>query len=409
MPINFPPFLEKDGALSATGVATETVFRTPVAATTFLPSMGNTLDYDPGWFSPELMMATRDLHVFNLYGEAKLDGALDGPLMPSNAIIAVVAAIGQDNQPAAGVTGSTPTSSTTLNGALTSGTSTFTLTSATGYAIGSIIQVDSNNTVGPTTAEVRKIATLAGASGTVDRAWTYNHNTGATVNVVVAPFTHTITQTNTLPSLTVEKNIGNFQSLQFAGTRVGKLSIKAPVANQPVTITADVSASTFTVLDSPTAVSVVNELPFVFTEASLTVFGTPRYEASNVELDIDNGLKQTWTYGGNHGPNFLTPLTVHGSGKLDLVFDSLDDATYGDYTKMTNGTLGTLVLSFAHPSSTSTITFTLPQIALTKYVTDTKMNDVVMGGVTYEATRPLTGTSQYTIGATIANSIYLPY
>lgn len=409
MPINYPPFLEKDGAQSATGVATEAVFRTPVAATTFLPSMGNTLDYDPGWFSPELMMATRDLHVFNLYGEAKLQGALDGPLMPSNAIIAVVASIGLDNQPAAGVTGSTPTNSTTLNGAITAGTNAFTLTSASGYSVGSIIQVDSNNTVGPKTAEVRKIATLVSNSGTVDQNWTYNHANATAVNTVVAPFTHTITQTNTLPSLTVEKNLGNFQSLQFAGTRVGKLTIKAPVANEPVTISADVSASIFTILDTPTAVSVVNELPFVFTESSLTIFGGPRYEATNVEMEIDNALKETWTYGGNHGPNFITPLTVHGTGKLDLVFDSLDDATYGDYTKMQNGTLGALVLSFTHPSNTATITFTLPQIAISKYVTDTKMGDVVMGGITYEASRPLAGTSQYTIGATIANSVYLPY
>lgn len=406
---NFPPFLEKDGALSASGFAKEATFRTPVAATTFLPSMGNTLDYDPGWFSPELMMATRDLHVFNLYGEAKLEGTVDGPLFPSNAIIATIASIGQDNQPAAGVTGSTPVSATTMNGALTAGLNTFTLTSATGYAIGSIIQVDVNNTVGPLTSEVRKIATLAGVSGTVDQTWSYSHLTGVAVNVVVAPFTHTITQTNTLPSLTIEKNLGNFQSLQFAGCRVGKLSLKAPVANEPVTFSADVSGSVVAILNSPTAVSVTNELPFVFTEASLTVFGGPRYEASNVELDVDNGLKETWTYGGNNGPAFITPLTVHGSGKMDLVFDSLNDSTYGDYTKMINGTLGSLVLAFAHTGSAGTITFTLPQVAISKYVTGISMTDVVMGGLTYEASRPLSGSSQYTVGCTIANSVYLPY
>lgn len=403
----FPTITEKYGSLSATGLAKETVFGTPVAASTFLPMTGNTMEADPGWFSPQLMQGTRDLQVYNLYGEAKYAGTLDGPLFPSNAMELLVASIGADAIAGAGVTGSTPSSSTTLAAGITSGTDTFSLTSATGYAIGDIIQVDVNGTGPVTTSEVRKIKTLTGTDGTVDTNWGYDHASGAAVSVVVAPFTHTITQQNTLPSLTVEKNLGGFQSLQFAGCKVGKLDLKAPTGNNPVTITADMSGRSVAVLDTPTPISVVNENPFVFAEANLTIYSTLRTEVSNVGVTIDNGLKETYTYANQHGPSFITPVTLHASGQIDLVFDSLDDATYGDFSRMTDGTLGALSFSLVHPDSAGTITIDLPQIALSKYANDVKMSDVVMSNLTYEASKD--PTASYTIRATVINNVYLPY
>ena len=405
--MGFPTITEKYGSLSATGLAKETVFGTPVVASTFLPMTGNTMEADPGWFAPQLMQGTRDLQVYNLYGEAKYTGAIDGPLFPSNAMELLVASIGADAIPGAGVTGSTPTSSTTLAAAVTSGTNAISLTSATGYAVGSIVQVDVNGSGPVTTSEVRKIATLTGTTGTVDTAWSYNHASGAAVSAVVAPFTHTIAQQNTLPSLTVEKNLGGFQSLQFAGCKVGKFDLKAPTGNNPVTVTADMSGRSVAVLDSPTAISVVNENPFVFAEANLTIYSTLRTEVSNVGLTIDNGLKETYTYSNQHGPSFITPVTLHTSGAIDLVFDSLDDATYGDFNRMTNGTLGALSFSLVHPDSAGTITIDLPQIALSKYANDVKMTDVVMSNLTYEASKD--PTAGYTVRATVINNVYLPY
>lgn len=476
----FPTFLEKDGSRSASGFATESVFGTAVAANTFLPMYSNTLEYDPGWFSPELMMAARDLHVFNLYGEAKLQGAIEGPLFPSNAIPMTVAGVGLDNQVGTGIFGTiaTPTSTTvngntivgattvtltsgtgfvvgqeivvdsgalqearkitnvatnvitvadafifahatgvaavtgtttTINGALTAPTSTVVVTSATGITQNSFIQIDVNSVSGSTTSEVRKVTNVVTNTLTLDSPIVYNHANGVQVILVTTPYNHTISQANTLPSLTVEKNIGSFQSLQFAGCRVGKYSVKAPVGNEPIKISADVSGQSVLVLNTPTAVSVTNELPYVFTEASLTVFGTTRFETTNVELDINNGLKETWTYSGNHGPAYITPVTVSASGKLDVVFDSLNDTTYGDYTKMVNGTLGQLQLAFTHPTNGGVVAYNLPQVVISKFANDLKMTDVVMSGLTFEATRPLSGNTQYTVSATIINSQYLSY
>lgn len=321
----YPTIVEAPGSESATGLAVETTYGTPVAATTFLPMTGNGMETDPGWFSPGLMMNVRDKQVFNMYGEQKNTGTIEGPLFPSNAVPLIVAAIGTD-----AVTGS-------------------------------------------------------------------------------GPYLHTLSQANTLPSLTVEKNIGGRQSLQFAGCRVGKLSIKAPTGNEPVTMSADMSGQSVAVLDSPTAVSITNELPWVFAEASVTLMSHARAEVSSVNIDIDNGLKETWTFG-NHGPAFITPVTLKCSGTIDLVWSSLDNATYGDFTTMINGTLGALAVTFTHPGGGGyAIGFTFPQVALSKVAPDVKFEDVVMSSIAWEASRALAGGSQYTVQATVSNGVSTAY
>lgn len=403
----YPTITEQSGARSGTGVAKEASFGVPVAATTFLPMSANTMNMDPGWFSPTLMQGVRDKQIYNLQGEQKFAGAITGPLFPSNAMALMVASIGADNVAGAGITGAAGTGSTTMSGGVSAGASSITVASATGFTTGQVVQIDVNGTGPTTTAECRKI-TVSGTTFTLDQPLTYSHLTAVAVVGVVAPYTHTIQQQNTLPSLTVEKNIGSFQSLQFAGCRVNKWDLKAPVGNNPVEMTADMMAQSVAVMDTPTPITVTNELPWVFSEASVTIYGSARAEASNIAMSIENGVKETYTYGGR-GPAFLTPVTLHASGTLDLVFSSLDDATYGDFTRMKNGTLGALSFSLTHPAGAGTITITHPQIALSKYGIDLKAEDVIMSSLTYEASRQLTGATQYTVQATVANSVYLPY
>jgi hypothetical protein len=320
----YPTITERYGSLSASGFAKETTFGTPIPATTWLPMTGNTMESDPGWFSPALMMGTRDLQVFNMYGEAKFGGTVEGPLFPSNAIELLIASIGTD-----AVTGS-------------------------------------------------------------------------------GPYVHTITQANTLPSLTVEKVLGDYQSLQFAGCRVSKLSIKAPVGNEPVNISADFMGQSAAVLDTPTAISVTNEIPFVFAEASVTLDSHARADITNLQLDIDNGLKDTYTYSQLHGPSFLTPVTLKVSGTFDVVWSSLDNATYGDYATMEAGTLGALALTFTHPGGGGySVALTCPQVALTKYAADVKMEDVIMSSLTFNASMSIS--VGHTIAAVVTNGVSTAY
>lgn len=319
-------FLERPGSLSGVGWGKEATFGTAVSTASFLPDTGCTIEADPGWFSPQVMQGFRDLQVYNMYGEAKFTGAIEGPLFPSMGIQLLAGAIGTD-----AITGTT------------------------------------------------------------------------------APYTHTISQANTLPSFTVEKIIGGYQSQQFAGCRIGKYALKCSAGNQPVSVTANVTGQSVAVLDTPTAESITNEIPFVFAEAALTFHGNSRADAHNVTIDIDNGLKESYVFNGKHGPGYITPVTLKVSGSFDVVWDSLDDATYGDFTTMENGTLGSLSLALTHPSNDGSVTITLPQVAISKYKTDLKVSDVVMSTVTFEASRPLTGTSQYTVQAEVINSVSTAY
>lgn len=404
----YPTILEASGAESATGLAKEQTFGQPVAATTFPPMVSNSMEVDPGWFSPTLMMGVRDKQVHNLQGEEKHAGAIDTPLYPTSTMQMLVASIGQDAAPGYGVVGSAGSGSTTLSGEVSAGASSITVASASGFSTGQVVQIDVNSTSAPTTSECRKI-TVSGTTFTLDQPLTYGHSSGVTVVGVVAPYTHIIQQQNSLPSLTVEKNIGGRQSLQWAGCRVNKLDLKAPVGNEPVAITADMMAQSVATMSTPTPVSITNEAPFVFTEASVSFYGTNRYESSNAVVSIDNALKETYTYSGNHGPSFLTPTTLHVSGTLDMVWSSNTDATYGDFNRMYNQTLGALTIGLAHPSSAGSVTLTIPQIALNKYSNDLKAEDVVLSSLSWEGSRPLSGTSQFSIQATIVNNTWLPY
>lgn len=478
----FPTIIERLGSLSATGIAKETTFGTPVAPSTFLPMLSNTMEEDPGWFSPEVMQGVRDLHIYNLQGEAKYQGALAGPLFPSNAMALVAASIGQDANVGFGVIGTFATAtSTTLNGSIVAGATTLVVTSATGFAVGqqitidtgvfqevrkitvvasttitvadaisfghttgvavttyvatttlsspsiatattvvvtsaaglavgNFIQIDINSVSGTTTAEVRKITNIATNTLTLDTALTYAHASAAAVALVTTPFTHTFVQgASTIPSLTVEKNLGNYQSLQFAGCRVNKFDLKMPVGNAAAEITADLMGRSVAVLTSPSAISVTNELPFVFTEATLNFYNSLRADTSNVNIVIENGVKETYTFSGNHGPSFLTPVTLHVNGTVDVVWSSLNDATYGDFNRLDAQTLGALGFQLQHPTLSSTINFVCPQIAVTKFANDVKISDTIMSALSFEATRPLSAGAQYTIQATVSNSVWLPY
>jgi hypothetical protein len=550
----FPNITERSGAQSATGFAKETVFGTPVSANSFLPMMSNTLELDPGWFSPHVMQANRALQVYNLYGEQKFVGAVNGPLFPTMGVAFLLGAIGFDNQVGFGVTGtpnmtasvSTTTTgailigssvvpvtsttgfavgqtinvdtgllaetkrivsiaslnitvdsafsqnhftgatvvtfgltSTTVNGSTVAGATTVTLTSATGFAIGqfitvdtglnietrritnvatnvitvdaafnlahaslvpavtastttttapsvatattinvtsaagitqgTIIQIDTNSVTGGFTSEVRKVTNVASLVLTLDAALVYAHASGAVVTVVVTPFTHIVQDASSLPSFTIEKNVGNFQSLQFAGGRIGKMDVKVPTGNSPADLTADITGRSVQVLTTPTAVSILNENPYVFAEANVVFNNNVRADIRNVNISIDNGLKPVYTYSGNRGPSFITPVTLHVSGSFEAVWSSFNDSTYGDFTQMQQGSLASLNVTLVHATTNNTVTLTINQVVINKFANDIKMEDVILSTMNFEASKPVTGNFLNTITATVADSQYLPF
>jgi hypothetical protein len=246
-------------------------------------------------------------------------------------------------------------------------------------------------------------------------ALNYAHGAATATQQVVAPYTHSIIQQNLLDSLTIEKAVGGFQSEQYAGCRIAKLNTKIAAGNTEADIVADIVAQNVTVLTTPSAVAVTNEAPFVFAEATLTLYGQAIYHVSSVTLDIENGLKETYTLAGQHNVQFLSPVTRKVTGQVILVFSSLNDATYGYFTRLFNQSGGTevpgaLTLAFLHPGSGgNSVTLSLNKVGLSKYMDDIKMTDVVLATLDFEAYLDLTASPFKTVGSTVVNGVWLPY
>jgi hypothetical protein len=401
------------GAMSDTGLALEkTGFGAATLPNTFMPMTGNGLNLDPGLFSPKLMFGHRDANSFALYGQYKNAGTIAGPVWPTNAATLIPGAIGPDAQPGYGVTGVAGTGSTTLSAPSLANATTVTVTLATGFTVGQVVQVDVNVPATPTTAECRKITTIAGSVLTLDSALTYAHASGAAVIGVLSTaeqFTHSIQQAVALSSYTVEKNLGGpvslgGESLQFAGARVNKLSINVTATDAEAALSADMVAQSAAVLTTPTGVVVVNEMPYVFAEGTLSMFGQTLAIANGFTMDIDNKLISTYTFNQSHNLEFLTPGMIEVSGKVDLVWQSFDDATWGYFAQMLAAGHGVLTFSLIHPANGGTVTFSCPNVYIKSVTEDPKPEDIVMSSLNYMAFLNLA--TNNTVSATIINSQY---
>lgn len=421
-------FQEKVGFASALNIAEEAVFGTPVPPTGAIPFSENTMNRDPGLFFPQVMAGVRDSQFFPLYGEEKDIGNVGAPLFPSNGILMLVAAIGHDGGSGAATAGgygvlgtpTTPPHSTTLSAGASVGNTTITVASATGITPNvSVIQVDVNNTTTPTTAECRLVTNVVGTTLTLATALNYPHASAAPVQTVVAPFTHTITESVVLPSLTMEKNLGNTQSIQFAGSRVNKFELKGQATDSEAAFTADMIAQSYAILDVPSAVSFVDETPFVFSEFTLVWNGHTLSQATNFALGIENGVKAIYCFNGSHELQFAPALKLIANGSFDVVWDSLDDSTYGYFSQITNGTEATLSFSLTHPTGPGpggafntgySVELIMPLARLAKDTIDPKMGDVISETIMYEARRSLStpGIAAGSIYAIINNQNFLP-
>ena len=216
------------------------------------------------------------------------------------------------------------------------------------------------------------------------------------------PYTHTISPANTLASWTIEKNLGGYESEQYAGCRINKIDIDCTTGNQEAKATAEVIAQSVAVLSSPTAVSLVStDTPFVpENQVTLSALGTARTDATSCKVSFTNNLKATYTLDSSNNLAYLTPLARQCNGQIVVVWQSLDDATYGYLKKMPIGggsaVTGTLVLTISQGANRQ-IVLTLNQIQLSKLADDIKMSDVVMTTLDFEAS--------YVIGSSLLSCV----
>lgn len=258
---------------------------------------------------------------------------------------------------------------------------------------------------------------VTGTTVTVSLPITQVNTAGSFIFTGPTPlFVHTILPGNTLSSLTIEKNLGGYQSLQFTGSRIGKFSLKLAASDAEAEFSASVIAQHANVLDSASIsgpVSVTNESPFVFAEATLNFFGDTVAQVTSVSIDLENGLKPTYTFNNSHDLQFLTPVTRKVSGQMEVVFTSLDDSDWGYYSRMQTQAYAPLSIALTHPGivagGAESLVIYLPKVRLIKYGDGIKMEDVILSSLDFMSEYPLSGSLLVSIYAQVTNAQYLPY
>jgi hypothetical protein len=405
---------------------------TPIAATAFEPFSTCNIIPETGLFYPPVMMGVRETDVFAMYGQEKLAGPIDGPLFPVNGIQLFIGAIGTDNAQSG-------TAGISRNGtvaAAAKGATSLTYTTVAGAAPvnGCFLQIGPAATIYgllalpfgsalPAGCQVVKVTSVAGTTSPytltvpalqfkVDT--TGNGAAGLVATDVVAPFYHNIAPANTLQSFTVEKNMGGKQSEQYAGCQIDSFNLKLPTSNAEASFSAAVKGLAVAVLATPTAATYDTGIPFVFAEGSLSFQGNVMTTATNVEIDIQNTVKDTYTVGTSHLPTYLTATTRKFSAKVTAVFTSLNDAAWGYFSQAFPSlapsgvpVVGALSLTLTHPSGGGIIGINFPQVNIDKIGDEVKVGDVITQSLDLMPSYDIA--TGYAIQAYVANNAWSAY
>jgi len=423
----FGPGYELPGNLSAAGLAHEAVFNTPVTPTQLSPFDDFTLEPpDTGLFYPETAMGVRESEVFPLYGQVKLTGSLGSPLFPVNGILAWIAAVGADGSQSGTAAGTTKNG--TITAALAGATTlTYTVTGSTPapvanewYQIGPAVIGHFGTTGFGTLANpsfVVKPSVVSGAGPYTFTVPPIPFAVTASNNIAqncVAPFYHDILPMNRPISLTAERNLGSYQSQQYAGCMIDSYDLTLPTTNAAASFKANVSAASVAILSTPSAIGTLTDpgVPFVFAEGALSVFGQSLNNISNVKFTLDNGVKENWTVAASHLPTYVTPTTRLLSGELMTVFYSLNDTNYGFFNNwmpnLSTPAPGAINLTLAHPGTGGSLYISLPSVSIEKIGTASKVGDVITQTLSYKAAYNLT--NAYSMTSYVTNAtLYQPY
>lgn len=186
-------------------------------------------------------------------------------------------------------------------------------------------------------------------------------------------FTHTITPSNTLPDITIWKQLDDTLYESYQDCKVGSISISAE-AGAPLTASLGIMGLVPTRLtaapDNATPQALDGGVPFLYSDATVTLGGGATALIRSFELGIDNNIDTQQT-------DAITPYgIVEGMREITLGFDLIfEDLT--EYNKFHyGGAAGTAVsntiyttdatFSFDKDVNTS-LAFTIPSLAYQEF------------------------------------------
>lgn len=372
------------------------------------------------------MTGRRDSNIYPLQGQIIEAGTIGGPLHPTSGGNVLVGALGQDSAQAGNAVAGTVKTGTVLAAAAGATSLTYTITGGSAapsggggeyFQIGPAINTVGSAAIAVAGTQVTKTTSVTGGGPytltipalqmKVDT--TGNGGAGLVAQSVVAPFWHALAYSNTLPSYTIEKNVGGHQSVQYRGCRVNKLSLKSTSANEPATFVADVVAQQHTILGTPTAVTDDTSIPWVAAEAALSTPNSGGTNTANISieeftLDIENGLKSSFTLNQSHFLAYLTAASFKVAGTFKAVWTSFNDTDWGYFTNALAATTGSLSFTLTHAGGgAEVLTITVPSVNLTKYKDDVKTKDIVISNLTFETSLKISTGARIT--ATLVNQV----
>lgn len=223
-------------------------------------------------------------------------------------------------------------------------------------------------------------------------------------------FVHTITPSNTLPYITVWRNIGDLLFEQYRDCKVGSLTISAE-AGQPLTATAGIQglqASRLTAApDTATPVPLQNGAVYNYNDATVTLAGGATALVSSFEVSIENNLTRQQT-------DDVVPYdVVEGVREIglnfNLIFETLDEYNKFHYGSASGTSISADVyttnatFAFAKAGSVNNgVSFTFPSIAYTEFpIEPNPGGDAITASISAAAQR----TGSAVITATIKNQV----
>jgi|GEM_PF-5378628 len=361
-------------SLSHLGLAVESVLGTPVAATGWAPIMKFTPQDLPQWVADQGFrgQATRDFGQYLGLESSTYD--LNGMLYPDSGGNFLAAVMGAES-----TSGTTSGASTTLASAATAGSTTIS-TVATESA-STVIQIDTGSL-----SEVHTVSSVSGAGPytlTLDTPLLFSHTSGATVQPVVAPFTHTFTNAAYLPSYTLS-DYYVAGARQFPGARCEKLALKfTPEAG--LSYTANFLGFPSVTYSPGTTRTYETDPFFLGWEAALSISSSPDVNLSSLTVTLTRDKSKTlWSAQNSQNPYdvFVGPLVAEWDAEFYMNSDT-------EYLLALSQATKTVSCTLTQPGTNHTLTLTSTAVQFQKPTIDRGQDYVIVrltGDAVYNAT-----------------------
>jgi hypothetical protein len=392
------------------GVAAETTPGTPVAATSYIQLLDESLAREPGIVLEKLLRGSRDSAFVPVLGEQKIGGKIDTPLYVDQGLALLAAALGSDAYQFSGAA----TGEATIGGAgVPAGVGSFALAALpSGLAVGDYVELHqtTGSLTGPANlAEVHKVAAITGSGPytigigseltrngypAAGSAWRVPSGTGIFTHVLMGDQPNA----GSYRTLTVEKNLGGLTSLQFAGAVVSKAALTL-TSKAAAKVSYDLMALGEAQFAGSTP-SFGTSPPLSLPNFAASLFGSSDTSVASFDLAIDQMAKEYWTFNGGNLPALIVPVERQVTGKFTNIVQGM-----AYYNAMAAGTTGAIVATLTQGNSS--IVFTMPKGVLTKIGVPLKVGDVLIFDAAFQATYDdVTG---HSIQVQVTNGLWLPF